>query len=40
VIQIQSVETNADLPKDRFDLPPEIQALVDKAAPAESKKRK
>jgi hypothetical protein len=37
VIQIQSVETNADLPKDRFDLPPEIQALVDKAAPAESK---
>jgi hypothetical protein len=37
VIQIQSVETNADLPKDRFDLPPEVQALVNKAAPAESK---
>src|SRR5271170_6691069 len=37
VIQIQSVETNVDLPKDRFDLPPEIQALVDKGAPAESK---
>jgi hypothetical protein len=37
VIQIQSVETNADLPKDRFDLPPEIQALVNKAAPAETK---
>jgi len=30
VIQIQSVETNVDLPKDRFDLPPEVQALVDK----------
>jgi hypothetical protein len=37
VVLIQSVETNADLPKDRFDLPPEVQALVDKAAPAESK---
>jgi hypothetical protein len=37
VIQIQSVEANADLPKDRFDLPPEIQALVNKAAPAETK---
>jgi hypothetical protein len=37
VIQIQSVEANADLPKDRFDLPPEIQALLDKAAPAETK---
>jgi hypothetical protein len=30
VIQIQSVETNVDLPKDRFDLPPEVQALVKK----------
>ncbi len=37
VIQIQSVEINADLPKDRFDLPPEVQAVLDKAAPAESK---
>jgi hypothetical protein len=37
VVQIQSVETNADLPKDRFDLPPEIQALVNKATPAEAK---
>jgi hypothetical protein len=37
VIQIESIETNAGLPKDRFDLPPEIQALVDKSAPAESK---
>jgi hypothetical protein len=30
VIQIQSVEANADLPKDRFDLPPEVQALLKK----------
>jgi hypothetical protein len=37
VIQIQSIEVNADLPKDRFDLPPEIQALLDKAGPAETK---
>jgi len=37
VIQIQSVETNADLPKDRFDLPPEVQALVNKTAAAETK---
>lgn len=37
VIQIQSVETNVDLPKDRFDLPQEVQALVNKAAPAETK---
>jgi hypothetical protein len=37
VIQIQSVETNADLPKDRFDLPPEIQALLNKPAAAENK---
>jgi len=34
VIQIQSVETNVDLPKDRFDLPPEVQALVKKSAVA------
>ena len=32
VIQIQSIETNVDLPKDRFDLPPEVQALVKKSA--------
>ena len=36
VIQIQSVEANADLPKDRFDLPPEVQALLQKPA-AEAK---
>ncbi len=30
MIQIQSVEINADLPKDRFDLPPEVQALLNK----------
>jgi Protein of unknown function (DUF620) len=34
VIQIQSIETNVDLPKDRFDLPPEVQALVKKSAAA------
>jgi hypothetical protein len=34
VIQIDSVEVNPDLPKDRFDLPPEVQALLNKAAPA------
>jgi hypothetical protein len=37
VIQIQSIETNADLPKDRFDLPPEVQALLNKAEAAENK---
>jgi hypothetical protein len=37
VIQIQSIETNADLPKDRFDLPPEVQALLNKAEAAEAK---
>jgi hypothetical protein len=36
VIEIQSVEVNADLPKDRFDLPPEVQALLKKPA-AEAK---
>jgi len=37
VIQIESVEVNPDLPKDRFDLPPEIKALLNKPAAAESK---
>jgi hypothetical protein len=37
VIQIDSVEMNPDLPKDRFDLPPEVQALLKKSAPAETK---
>ncbi len=37
VIQVQSVETNVDLPKDRFDLPAEVQALVNKPAAAEAK---
>jgi hypothetical protein len=35
VIQIDSVEVNPDLPKDRFDLPPEVQALLKKNAAAE-----
>ncbi len=37
VIDVESVEVNPDLPKDRFNLPPEVQALVNKAAPAENK---
>jgi hypothetical protein len=42
VIQIESVEVNPDLPKDRFDLPAEVQALLNRSmpnrtAPAESK---
>ena len=37
VIQVQSVEANVDLPQDRFDLPPEIAALVNKTAPAETR---
>jgi hypothetical protein len=37
VIQIESVDINPDLPKDRFDLPPEIKALLNKPAAAESK---
>jgi hypothetical protein len=36
VIQIDSVEVNPELPKDRFDLPIEVRALL-KGAPAESK---
>jgi hypothetical protein len=37
VIQIDSVEVNPDLPKDRFDLPPEVKALLNKPAAAENK---
>ncbi|MGP0074576.1 MAG: DUF620 domain-containing protein [Bryobacteraceae bacterium] len=37
VIQIESVDVNPDLPKDRFDLPPEIKALLNKPAVAETK---
>jgi hypothetical protein len=33
-IVVESVEFNVDLPKDRFDLPPEIQALLKKNTPA------
>jgi hypothetical protein len=36
-IQLQSVEANADLPKDIFALPPEIQALLNKSNPAPAK---
>jgi hypothetical protein len=36
-IVVSSLEFNADLPKDRFDLPDDIQALVKKAKPAEVK---
>ncbi len=37
VIQIDSVEVNPDLPKDRFDLPAEVRALLNKPAAAENK---
>jgi len=33
VIQIDSVEVNPEFAKDRFDLPPEIQALLNRASP-------
>jgi hypothetical protein len=36
-IVVSSLEYNVDLPKDRFDLPDDIQALVKKAKPAEVK---
>jgi hypothetical protein len=36
VILIESVEVNPDLPKDRFDLPPEVKALLNKPAAAEN----
>ncbi len=31
VIQVQSTETNVDLPKDAFEFPPEVQALLKKS---------
>jgi len=31
LIQVDSVEVNVEMPKDRFDLPPEIQGLLKKA---------
>lgn len=37
VIEIESVEVNPDLPKDRFDLPPEVKALLNKPTAAENK---
>jgi hypothetical protein len=41
VVQIESIDVNPQFPKDRFDLPPEVQALVNKTPstppPAESK---
>ena len=37
VIQIESVDVNPDLPKDRFDLPAEVKALLNKPAAAENK---
>jgi hypothetical protein len=38
VILIENVEVNPDIPKDRFDLPPEIQALLKKTAAVEKPK--
>lgn len=37
VVQIESVEINPELPKDRFDLPPEVKALLNKPAAAENR---
>ncbi len=37
VIEIESVEVNPELPKDKFDLPPEIKALLNKPAAADAK---
>jgi hypothetical protein len=37
VVEIQSVDVNPDLPKDRFDLPPEVRALLNQGAPAGAK---
>lgn len=37
VIEIQTVEVNPDLPKDRFDLPAEIKALLNRPVAAEAK---
>jgi Protein of unknown function (DUF620) len=36
VVDIESVEINPELPKDRFDLPPEVKALLNKPAAAEN----
>lgn len=36
IIQIESVEINPELPKDRFDLPPEVKALLNKPAAVEN----
>lgn len=36
VVQIESVEINPELPKDRFDLPPEVKALLNRPAAAEN----
>lgn len=36
IIQIDSVESNPELPKDRFELPAEIKALLNKPAAAEN----
>ncbi len=37
VIEIESVEINPELPKDRFDLPPEVKALLNKPAAVENR---
>ncbi|MBZ5610246.1 MAG: DUF4412 domain-containing protein [Acidobacteriia bacterium] len=37
VIQVQSSEFNVDLPKDAFDLPPEVQALQNKSGQGAAK---
>ena len=37
LISVEKVEFNVDMPKDRFDLPPEIQGLLKKTAPPAAK---
>lgn len=37
IVEIESVDINPELPKDRFDLPPDIKALLNKPAAAENR---
>jgi hypothetical protein len=37
IVEIESVEINPELGKDRFDLPPEVKALLNKPAAAENR---
>jgi hypothetical protein len=37
VVEIQSVDVNPEFPKDRFDLPPDVKALLNKPAAVENR---